>query len=86
MSIIFKELSIKVVRIQGRGGCPVRTFCEFVDKGCSSVVDVRTFSCKNPRFFEIYLRSHGQGIEPADKRGGWSSFHDFVRTSFMDGP
>jgi len=68
----FKTLgfSIKDIRSQGEGGCPVRTFC---GQGDSSDVDVRTVWRKNNGFFEIYDVSTWtwrRGGEPVANRGG----------------
>jgi len=61
-------------------------------QGGSSDADVRTFWCKNAKFFEIYgvsARTRGEGgSASADilrTRGRVSIFRDFVRTSFMNG-
>jgi len=58
-----------------------------VDKGGSSVVDVRTFLRKKNGVVEIYgvsARTIGEGVKSVRTRG--SIFRDFVRTSLMDGP
>jgi len=51
------------------------------------------FGARNFRFFEIYgvsARTRGKGYSQcehlADKGGEGSIFHDFVRTSFINGP
>jgi len=64
-----------------------------VDKGSSSVVDVRTFWCKKLQIFRnlwcVRTDKVGGGLSKyghfADKGMG-VNFCDFVRTSFMDGP
>jgi len=56
-------LSIKYVRSQGGGVCPVWT----MEEVGSSDADVRTFWCKKFGFFEMYgvsARIRGRGIEP----------------------
>jgi len=74
-----------------RRACPVRTFCGQRVR--------RFFRCGRPHFlvqktsnFSKFMSCpHGQGRERLSQlghlwtRGRWSIFHDFVRTSFMDG-
>jgi len=84
------------VRSQGgEGGYPVRTFCG-QEESCSDVNDRTSslFVAKHFGFFKIYLcvrtdKKRG-GAEPVrtfcGQGGRRSIFHDFVRTSFMDGP
>jgi len=84
-----KRPSVKDVRNQGEGVCPVRTR----GKGSSSDADVRTFGAKTFGFFEVYdvfIRTKGEGgwasADILRIRGERVNFRHLVRTSFMDGP
>jgi len=80
-----KGPSVKDVRIQGRGGCPVRTRGFFI---CGRL---HFLMQKNFDFLKFMVCPHGQGgVEPVrtffGQEGRGSIFHDSVRTSFMDDP
>jgi len=67
----------------------MRTFCGQAGRG-SSVLTSARFGAKSVEFFEISSVYVEGGIEPVrtfcGQERGRSSFFDFVRTSFMDGP
>jgi len=79
---IAKELSIKDVRSQGKGICPVRTYFGQEGGGYSDA-DVCTFCCKKHRIFRI-ARTRGRVVEPVRIFCGRGDH--FVRTFFMDDP
>jgi len=56
-----KRLSIKDVRSQEGGGCPVRAFCGQEGEGVLQMLMSALFGAKNIGFFEILVCTHGQG-------------------------
>jgi len=80
---LYKRLSIKDVRSQGKGGCPLRS------RGRGSLdEESELFIAKSCNFSKIMVCPLGQegGVEAVwtlDKERGLI-FCDFVRTSFLD--
>jgi len=77
-----KGLSIKDVRSQREG-----VFVQCGQRGSSDAY-VRTFWCKKiANFSKFVVCLHGQGgVEPVRTWEEGVNIHNFVRTSFMDGP